>query len=416
MAARGGAGIVTGVARNAFGVVRIAGRDVDLVFILLLAVALAYRLYLATNVAYIHDEENNAIPLAGTISFTPGSVHLPLRGENHGALPAYAVKVSSLLFGTEPLGYRAVHVGLGLGAVVLIYLLARTWQGVAVARWAAALVAFNDYFLPISSRATAHAPFLCLVALSLYAFSRFLVTQRAGFLYGAGAAAGLAFYCKEHAALLLPVFFLTLLHPRLRHWLRGRHAYLAAAVFGAFLAPDVYWNATASGAGVTYGDQVALQADYGSHLSRVGGVGFSPYPLMFYGRRVVMPVYQTLTGRELVDETPEYSSINPVLGAVLLGSVVGATLLLGCADLTGVSLLLMFWCIFGLFTVIERGNPPGRLDPVSWIWVEATLFPAALLTGALLVRTGGWMRYLAWAVAGGALVLAVFQVFQSAVG
>ncbi|MEQ1758126.1 MAG: glycosyltransferase family 39 protein [Vicinamibacterales bacterium] len=376
----------------------------------IIVVALALRLYLAVDVPYIHDEENNAIPLAGTISFQPGSLHLPLRGENHGALPAYVVKVSSLLFGTSRLGYRALHILLSLVTVVLIYRLANDWYGPVAARWAAALLAFNEYYLPISARATAHVPYLLLVVVALYAFSRFLSSQKPAWLYGAGAAVGLAFYCKEHAALLVPVFLLTMLHPRLRHWLRRPQPYVAALVFTAFLAPDFYWNATTSPETIVdYGNQPALQARYSNHLRRVGGIGFSPYPLMFYARSAVLPFYAQVVGRPLTDETKEYSSINPVLGLLLLGCVV-ATVFVRRSDLLRVFLLVAFGFVFLLFTFIAKGDPPGRLDPVSWIWVESTMFPAIVLAGAL-VAASAWRTRVALSVGLGlALVYGVAQV------
>ena len=414
MATEAGAYVVT--AQSA-GVVKVPGRGVDVTLLLILSIALIFRIYLAVTVPYIHDEENNAIPLAKTISFTPGSLHLPLRGENHGALPAYVVKVSSSLFGTTPLAYRALHIFLGVCTILIVYRIARDWYGPVAGRWAAMLLAFNEYYLPISARATAHAPFLFFVALALYVFSRFLATERAGYLYAAGAAVGLAFYCKEHATLLLPAFLLTLLHPKFRHWLRGRHAYLAAGVFVAFIGPDLYWNATTSTETlVHYGNQPALQAHYTNHLRRIGGIGFSPYPFMFYGRRAVMPLYKAVTGRALVDETAEYSSINPVLGILLLGAVLATAIFRRERDVLTVFLLLMFACVFGLFTFIARGDPPGRLDPVSWIWVETTIFPAVMLAGAGLAEVGGRARLVAWMVGGGALAYGVVLILSQNAG
>src|SRR5919106_6635757 len=100
-------------------------RRVDGVFAAILLTAIVLRLFLAATAAYIHDEDNTAIPLSKTISFTPGQLNLPLRGENHGALPAYVVKASSTLFGSRPLAYRLLHVLIGLATVVLVYLLTR---------------------------------------------------------------------------------------------------------------------------------------------------------------------------------------------------------------------------------------------------------------------------------------------------
>src|SRR5690606_4679095 len=58
-------------------------RRFDIGLALILLVALLARVDLANIRGYIHDEANTAIPLAETISFSPGSMNLPLRGENH---------------------------------------------------------------------------------------------------------------------------------------------------------------------------------------------------------------------------------------------------------------------------------------------------------------------------------------------
>ena len=100
---------------------------------------------------------------------------------------------------------------LGLVTIVLVYLLTREWYGETAARWAAALLAFNEYVLTLSARATAHVPHFFFVAVAVFAFGRFLARQRPGYLYAAAAALGLAFYVKEHSALLVPVVFAALL-------------------------------------------------------------------------------------------------------------------------------------------------------------------------------------------------------------
>jgi len=387
-------------------------KRVDAVLLAILVVALLIRLLVAATVPYVHDEENTHIPLSKTISLAPGSLNLPLRGENHGALPAYVVKISGTLFGTSPLGLRALHVLLGLVTVVLIYRLTSRWYGPVAARWAAALMAFNDYSLSVSARATAHVPHLFLVTAAVYAFSRFLDAPRAAWLYLAGLAVGLAFYCKEHSALLLPVFFVTLLLPRYRQWLRGPHAYLAGAVFVLVIAPDLAWNfqADAERVRVTYSGEEVGQATYSAHLQRVGGLGFSPYPAMFYGKSAILPLHRLVTGTALTDPTAEYQSVNPVLGVVLLGSVLLTVFRPAEREHVRPFLLVMALGIFGFFTLIEAGDPPYRLDPVSWVWVEATLIPAVVLAGARLARAGGRWRSAVWAVSALALLYAVDTV------
>ena len=380
----------------------------DVVFLLIIVLALLLRLHLAATEPYVHDEINTSIPLSQTISFAPDHLQLPLRGQNHGALPAYVVKASSTVFGTTPLGYRLMHVLLGLATIGLVYRAAREWSGPVAARWAAALLGFNEYYLAVSARATAHAPHLFFAAVAVVAFGMFLRAQRPGYLYAAGVSTALAFYCKEHAALLLPMFLLSLLHPAYRRWLRSPHVYLAASLFLVLLAPDLLWNLTTDPetARVSYGSADVGQATYSQHLRRIGGVGLSPYPAMFYGRSAVQGLSTLVTGRALADETPEYPSMDPALGAVLLAAVL-VTAIRPAGRARPVSfLLLVFWGLFGFFTFIEKGNPPGRLDPVSWIWVEATMVPAVIVTAVWLSSLTGRFRIATWALCGALLVFA----------
>lgn len=381
-----GAGLVERAMPGITGTLALSRPRPDAVFVLIFVAALLPRLYLATTAPYIHDEENASIPRSRLISFAPDDLNLPIRSQNHPALPAYFVKFSSTFFGTRPLGYRMLHVMTGMATIALIYLLAVQWYGVVAGRWAAALLAFNEYYLDVSSRATAHVPHLFFLALTIYAFARFLRSQRAAYLYGAALALGLAFYCKEHSALLLPVFVLAVLQRQYRHWFRGTHVYLASALFLLVIAPDLLWNATA-------GEGIA-QATYGDHLQRIGGLGLSPYPLAFYGRSVVRWLHPIITGRPFVDLTSEYLSMNAVFGALLLGAAVTATVRWRVLENRGF-LVILFWFVFGFFTSIQPGGSPKDLDPVSWIWVDVTIFPAVILAGALLARAAGRVRRVA---------------------
>lgn len=378
---------------------------------LVLAVALALRLHLATSTGYIHDEDQTAIPLSKTISFTPGALHLPLRGENHGALPAYVVRASSALFDRSPLGYRGLHIALGLATIVWVTWIARQWFGTTAAVWTAALLAFNEYYLTISARSTAHVPHLLLVTAALWAFARFLATNRAGYLYAAGTATGLAFYVKEHAALLLPVFFLSLMRPAYRHWLRRPAPYVAAGLVALLLLPDLVWNARTNldVDRVAYADRAVRQANYASHLRRVGGLGLSPYPSMFYGYSAVQATSRATTGAELTNHTPEYQAMNVAVGALLVVGVLWASRTGVLGPGLGPHLLLAFWFVFGFFTLIRRGESVGRLDPVSWIWVESTLVPAVLIAGHALASSRGAIRVVTWSWAALALLWAILE-------
>jgi 4-amino-4-deoxy-L-arabinose transferase-like glycosyltransferase len=381
----------------------------DVPFLCMLAVAGVLRLWLATTERYVHDENNTAIALSRTISFERGRMHVPLRGENHPALPAYVVKASGEFFGRNPPGYRMLSLLLGLGVLLLIYSLTIDALGPVAARWAAALVAFNEYYLGVSSRATAHVPHLLLIAVAMYAYARFVRTQRAVFIYGAAASVGLAFYAKESSALLMPVFFLTLLATSQRRWLRTPHPYLASVLFLACLAPDLYWNfSTRSERLVYYSGQETRQATYFDHLQRFGGLSLSPYPAMFYAKPLAQVTAAAITGAVPPDFTPEYRSMNTALGLLLLGAVGFTAAARRARDDLQRFLLIQFGFVFVFFSVIQPGNPPGRLDAASWIWVETTILPAAVLAAARFEEPTSWRRTMLWSVAAGLLGWSVF--------
>jgi 4-amino-4-deoxy-L-arabinose transferase-like glycosyltransferase len=380
---------------------RLTSARKDTWFLGILLAAGILRLHVATVTPTFSDEEEGYIPLAESISFSATAPNLPLRGRNHPALAGYVVKTSGTLFGTSRLGYRALNLVAGLTAILFVFLLTRHWYGATAARWAASLLAFNEYHIQVSSVATSHAPHLLFVVLAIYAFQRFLATERPAGLYGAATAVALAFYCKEHSVLLLPASFFMLVQPRYRGWLRTRHVYLALALLLALTAPDIVWNVT-TGADPD-------KTTYGDHLARVGGIGFSPYPLAFFGRDTVRWLRLVLTGRRFSDYTPEYETMNPVLGLLLLGASAAAMFRPGLAGPAGRYLLILFGTVFGFFLLMRPGDQE-ELDPVSWSWVDMSLFPAVVLTGACLATASPRWRLALWPVACAAMLWAVVRM------
>jgi hypothetical protein len=69
-------------------------------------------------------------------------------------------------------------------------------------------------------------------------------------------------------------------------------------------------------------------------------------------------------------------------------------------------MLLVLGGILGFYTMIQPGDPPGRLDPVSWIWVDVTMMAAVILAGSGLAALTGRWRLPAWAYGAAALVYA----------
>jgi 4-amino-4-deoxy-L-arabinose transferase-like glycosyltransferase len=366
--------------------------------VLVLVAAALVRLNAARERPYVYDEDRLAIPIARSISFSPDNLNLPLRGPHHPALPYYFVKISGAVFGETKLGYRMVHLLSGIFTIFLISVLARQWFGAGAATWAAALLAFNEYHIGVSAYATAKSPHLLFLVLAIYAFSRFLATERPGYLHATGGALALAFYCKEHSALLMPVFLMVLLFSRHRHWFRSPHPYLAAVLFFAIISPDILWNVMRP---------VADRASYGDNLSRIGGIGFSPYPFLFFAHHTIRWVYLQVTGTVLNDEVAENPSMNAVLGLLLLALVCYRTARRQRGDVFSGFLLTLFWFVLVFFVSIRPGEPTFTLDPVAWYWVDVILFPAVILSGSVLATIRGRWRLPLYALACAGMVGAV---------
>jgi 4-amino-4-deoxy-L-arabinose transferase-like glycosyltransferase len=366
-------------------------------FLAVLSAAALLRLYLAVTSPFFWDEAMVLVPLAETISFSPDTLNLPLRGKNHPAMAAYWIKASTTLFGTSELGVRALHLLAGISMIVLVYLVARRWYGRSAGLWAAALLAFNEYHLRISSLASSHAPHLLFITLAIFAFSRFLDSGRSRHLYGAAAATALAFYCKEHSALLLPVLLLSVVQTDFRKWLRSAPVYVAAGLFFLLISPDLYWNLTTTSGGA--------QRTYADHLARIGGVGLSPYPLVFFFGKTFGEASGGWFGARFHDPLEEYNTMNPGSGLVLLGAVCAVVLSKRGTGAMRSFLLAAFGVLFGFFFLIRPGFNAEMDDaymvPVSWSWVDMTLPVTAILGGLFLgAESSHWARAARWFAVG----------------
>lgn len=373
-------------------------RQLRTAFVFIIVAAIALRIYAAVTQPFIYAERQETIPLAGTISLRP--LNLPLRVANHPALPAYIVKTSATIFGRTPLGYRSLHIVLGVLTILLIASMARQWYGAPAAVWTAALLAFNEYDVGASVYATGKAPYLLFLAMAIWAFSRFLLTERARFLYVVGLSVGLAFESNERAVLILPVFFITLLLGPHRHWLLRWPPYVACALFLVVISPDILWNVLTPKPGM---------ATYGDHFSRVGGFGFNIYPFLFFVKNTIRSAYLALTGEWLVDQSAENPSMNDLLGVVLFASVCVMTVRPRAqGGQFRLFLLVLFWFVLGTFTAIR---PPSRtnlnMDPVQKDWIDVVLFPAVIFAGSLLTTTPSRWRTMLRVVAVAAMIFAV---------
>jgi predicted membrane-bound mannosyltransferase len=378
-------------------------------------IGFALRLHVVLGSVYDFDEAREWIPFARSISLKPGEVNLPVRVISHPILPAYLIKVGSLIGGENPFGFRLMSLLAGTATLLVIALAALRWRGFWTAFWATSLIAFNEYHIYVSSLAIDKPFQLFFSAVAIASFLRFLQTEKVGALYLAGAMTGIAFLCKETTGLLLPGFFFALLLSRRhRQWLLRPAPYIALLLSAVVISPDILAN-------VFLADQ--LNFTYSDHLHRAARIGFTRHHLLFFLRDVFVAVYRFL-GRPLWFNTPaEYAAMNSLIGAMFLGVAtwVGLRLIASRqarSESVNLYLAIAFWSVFGffLFTEVNTNVRLAYLTYTAWFWSDLTLMPAALMTGAVLTSLPSTWRVPACAIAGAGVLFAIGAATLTRVG
>ena len=241
----------------------------------ILLAALGIRLHFAIVAPYVWDEFRDWIPLANSISLDWATFNLPIHDGQHPSLPAYVMRAGSLLLGDTPLGYRLGSVVTGVTTIALIYLLARRWFGETAALVAAALLGFNEYHIGVSALATEKSYYLFFMIAATYFLCEFHRTSKLSAASLAGGALGLGMLCKYLTALVIPAFGIAFLLAGTWRRLQARAVLALGLTLLAVMTPDLWWN-------VAHRDTIgSAAANVGDHLQRVGGLGISPYPLLF---------------------------------------------------------------------------------------------------------------------------------------
>ena len=376
--------------------------------ILVLVVGAALRITDAARAPLEGIEEYEFIPTALTLSWE----HHPVRVAQHGALPAYIIRASGLVFGSSVFGFRLAAVLAGTATILLLYLLAARGWGPIAGLVAAGLLAVERYHIEVSARAI-DLPFdLFFLALSMYAMARFLQADEAGgrasrWLIGSAAAAGFGFLCKEFTGLMIPVIAVTLLISGRAAWFRRPAFWGALATFAVVIAPDVHAGLTITPAerqdlmarhfqvmrqrGIDMPEPEAVPngffMSHADQLSRFRSIGFNREPFYFYFGEVFdrMGVVHS-------NEFDEITYMHPAL-AIVLWLAVGVALIRRRYDSLRVFLLTMFVVMFVPFATVELGPPRATLatDPQAlWYWVDRSMLPAIVLTGYVVATR--WNR------------------------
>ena len=104
---------------------------------------------------------------------------------------------------------------------------------------------------------------------------------------------------------------------------------------------------------MNYAGEEVRQATYADHFRRFGGVSLSPYPRDVLPQAAGAGRGGAADRRDAPDHTPEYRSVSPLLGLVLLRAVVFTVSARRARDDLQRFLVLQFGFVFVFFSLIE---------------------------------------------------------------
>jgi len=189
------------------------------------------------------DDEPDIVVLAKTISITPGHLHLPIHGTQHGPLVLYLIRLGSLIAPGETFRFRLSYLLLGTFHILLIYRLAREALSVAGAIFAALFLGTCEVHILFTKYVTEELPTLFLVTLWFLVLWQGLRRDSRRLVLLSGVILGLGLLAKYTIAFLVPTAFVFLLiSGEYRHWLKRKEIYLSFLIALLVTSPNIYWN------------------------------------------------------------------------------------------------------------------------------------------------------------------------------
>jgi len=325
-------------------------------FILIGIVVLGFGLRIVGANVEIFDDEADWLVLINSISINRSFVNLPLAGVGHSPLSIYLTKLSSLLFGTTPFGYRFLNILLDTFTILLVFRLVHYALGEKEGIFAAFLTSINCFIIYYSREIGSDGGVLFFGTLVTYFFFKATQTKRVHYLLLWGFCMGLAILNKITILLLFPGFMIYLLLDKDRRKLFGdRNLYFSLLISIFLISPYLFW----------------LYAHQWSHIGmRTDYIQFLNQPmsfLVFFGSIFKIGIYPHVNsfGRE-------YMSLGMGL-LLILGTIFT---LKRFKNNNFIQLMqCIFWSIIGISILFYRAWP---------VHYNVCIIPAIALTASIL--------------------------------
>jgi dolichol-phosphate mannosyltransferase len=162
---------------------------------------------------------------------------------DHPPMVAWMIHCGTMLFGNTEFGVRLGNILLAVASCWLLVKVAEMWFDQRVAEVAGWMFLLAPVFVGMGFLAMPDAPLLFFWLITLYAVTRALVQDRAGWWWLAGIGFGGAMLSKYYAVLLAPSLLVFLvMSPRYRAWLKRPEPWLAVVLALALFSPVIFWN------------------------------------------------------------------------------------------------------------------------------------------------------------------------------
>lgn len=223
---------------------------------------------------------------------------------DHPPMVAWIIRAGTHVLGHTQTGVRVVNMLLWVGTCATLFATARCWFGERVALWTAWLFVLLPVFVGAGFIVTPDGPLVFFWALTLYALTRALQSDRTRYWPLAGVALGGALLSKYYAVLLAPsLLWFLLLSPKYRGWLRRWQPWATLALGLAVFSPVILWNAQHDWASFAFQSARTI-SQKGSLPEKVGmfwlmqaGV-LTPFGLVLFAAAAVHGVKRGWLGRD----------------------------------------------------------------------------------------------------------------------
>lgn len=164
-----------------------------------------------------------------------------LFGYIHGVLPFYLVKLSGILFGISPFGWRIINLFFNIVNLYLFYMLLLQDKRKLEANLVLALAAFNCYFIFYSAYVCEEIFLFFFSILSILSFYKFIKYEKVKYLFLTSVFIGLGLLVKIQILLLLPGFAgYILTTSEIRKILKAKHLFISLLIIFLLGLPYLY--------------------------------------------------------------------------------------------------------------------------------------------------------------------------------